>query len=154
MPEMFSPNLTPSAVGNYSWTQCEKLCCKSSCLRWAALSSAIAPLGDTSVGFKVGIGYFIINDTECVVLHLLLLLCKSVLVGAETQFLVLAFFLPLMGSFWSTWTPACSFWSFRIWLLTQHGPAPLVLQQLQLSTGLGVLTQPMCNTWYFTYMSA
>lgn len=81
MPEMLSLNLEPSAVGNYSWMQREKLwwqccfwmevqeigvlgCCKSSCLRWAALSSALARPGDTSIGFKVGKGYFIINDKK------------------------------------------------------------------------------------------
>lgn len=114
MPEMLSLNLEPSAVGNYSWMQREKQwwqccfwtevqeigvlgCCKSSCLRWVALSSALARPGDTSIGFKVGKGYFIINDKKTIVLHMLLMLCRSVLAGAETLFffLVLAFFLHL-----------------------------------------------------------
>lgn len=130
-------------------------CCKSSCLRWAALSSALARPGDTSIGFKVGKGYFIINDKKTIVLHMLLMLCRSVLAGAETLFFFGAcFFPPLMGSFWSAWTPACSFWTSWTWLLSQHGPAPLVFQQHQLSNGINVLAQSMCNMWYFTYVSA
>lgn len=113
MLEMSSPNLAPSAVANYSWMQREKQwwqccfwtevqeigvlgCCKSSCLRWVALSSALAWPGDTSIGFKVGKGYFIINDKKTIVLHMLLMLCRSVLAGAETLFfLVLVFSLHL-----------------------------------------------------------
>lgn len=172
MLEMSSPNLAPSAVGNYSWMQREKQwwqccfwtevqeigvlgCCKSSCLRWVALSSALAWPGDTSIGFKVGKGYFIINDKKnyCspYASHAMQ---KCPCRGRNTFFFGACFFPPLMGSFWSAWTPACSFWTSWTWLLSQHGPAPLVFQQHQLSNGINVLAQSMCNMWYFTYMSA
>lgn len=52
-----------------------------------------------SVGFKVGKGCFMINGARSLGLHMLLMLCKSVLTGIKVLLFCPFNFPPLMGRF-------------------------------------------------------
>lgn len=61
--------------------------------------------GKTRVGFKVGRGCFIINHTTPLGLHMLLVLCKSVLRGTKILLFLALLFTSTYGKLLICWNP-------------------------------------------------
>lgn len=86
--------------------------CNSSCLMWLAPSLPVVSPGKDLI---LGKGCFIINGTNPLGLHMLLVLSKGALTGIK-MLLLWPFYFPLIvGSFWSSWT----------WVFIWFGPESL-----------------------------